>query len=64
MVLLGFGGAPSRTAEGKRRGQAYLDDALVAGKRLGEDTTNGASARPGSKQEENLKPPPHTAGGK
>ena len=46
MVLLGFGGAPSRTAEGKRKGWAYLEDALVAGKGLGEDVTNGAAARP------------------
>jgi len=38
-------GAPSRTAEGKRRG-AYLEDALVAGKALGEDRTNGGAARP------------------
>ena len=39
-------GAPSRTAEGKRRGaQAYLE-ALIAGKGQGEDRTNGAAARP------------------
>jgi len=30
-------GDPSRTADGKRRGRAYLEDALVAGKGLGED---------------------------
>jgi len=45
MVLLGFGGAPSRTAEGKIKGWAYLEDALVASKGLGEDVTNGAAAR-------------------
>ena len=40
-------GAPSRTAEGKRRGvQAYLEDVLIAGKGQGEDRTNGAAARP------------------
>ena len=28
----------------KEKGRAYLDDALVAGKGLGEDRTNGAAA--------------------
>ena len=39
-------GAPSRTAEGKRRGRTYLEDTLVAGQGLGEGRTNGAAARP------------------
>ena len=30
----------------KEKGRAYLEDALIAGKGLGEDTTNGAAARP------------------
>jgi hypothetical protein len=30
----------------KEKGRAYLEDALVAGKGLGEDRTNGAAARP------------------
>ena len=38
-------GAPSRTAEGKRRG-AYLEDALVAGKALGELAKTGQMAAP------------------
>jgi hypothetical protein len=38
-------GAPSRTAEGKRRG-GHTWWMLVAGKGLGEDVTNGAAARP------------------
>jgi len=38
-------GAPSRTAEGKRRG-GHTWRMLVAGKGLGEDETNGAAARP------------------
>jgi len=38
-------GAPSRTAEGKRRGgHTWM---LVPGKGLGEDVRNGAAARPG-----------------
>ena len=38
-----------RLAQHKERegaGAAYLEDALVAGKGLGEDVTNGAAARP------------------
>ena len=38
-------GAPSRTAEGKRRG-GHTWRMLVAGKGLGEDGINGAAARP------------------
>jgi hypothetical protein len=30
----------------KEKGRAYLEDALVAGKGLGEDVTNGAAGRP------------------
>jgi hypothetical protein len=30
----------------KEKGRAYLEDALVAGKGLGADRTNGAAARP------------------
>jgi len=30
----------------KQKGRAYLEDALVAGKGLGDDRTNGAAARP------------------
>jgi len=30
----------------KEKGPAYLEDALVAGKGLGEDRTKGAAARP------------------
>ena len=30
----------------KEKGRAYLEDALVAGKGLGEDVINGAAARP------------------
>jgi len=30
----------------KEKGRAYLEDALVASKGLGEDRTNGAAARP------------------
>ena len=30
----------------KEKGQAYLEDALVAGKGLGEDRTDGAAAHP------------------
>ena len=30
----------------KEKGRAYLDDALVAGKGLGEGRINGAAARP------------------
>ena len=30
----------------KEKGRAYLEDALVAGKGLGEDRANGAAARP------------------
>jgi len=30
----------------KEKGRAYLEDALVAGKGLGEDRTNGDAARP------------------
>ena len=30
----------------KEKGPAYLEDALVAGKGMGEDRTNGAAARP------------------
>ena len=30
----------------KQKGRAYLEDALVAGKGLGEDVKNGAAARP------------------
>jgi hypothetical protein len=30
----------------KEKGWAYLEDALVAGKELGEDRTHGAAARP------------------
>ena len=30
----------------KEKGRVYLEDALIAGKGLGEDTTNGAAARP------------------
>jgi len=30
----------------KEKGRAYLEDALIAGKGLGEDRTNGAAARP------------------
>jgi len=30
----------------KEKGRAYLEDAVVAGKGLGEDRTNGAAARP------------------
>jgi len=30
----------------KEKGPAYLEDALVSGKRAGEDRTNGAAARP------------------
>ena len=30
----------------KVKGRVYLEDALIAGKGLGEDTTNGAAARP------------------
>ena len=37
--------APSRAAEGKRRG-GHTWWMLVAGKGLGEDVTNGAAARP------------------
>ena len=37
--------APSRTAEGKRRG-GHTWWMLVAGKGLGEDVTSGAAARP------------------
>jgi len=43
--LLGYWGAPSRTAEGKRRG-GHTWWMLVAGKGWGEDVTNGAAARP------------------
>ena len=37
-----------RLAQPKERegARAYLEDALVAGKGLGEDRTNGAAARP------------------
>ena len=37
-----------RIAQPKERegARAYLEDALVAGKGLGEDRTNGAAARP------------------
>ena len=38
-------GAPSRKAEGKRRG-GHTWWMLVAGKGLGEDVMNGAAARP------------------
>ena len=38
-------GAPSRTAEGKRRG-GHTWRMLVAGKGLGEDVINGAAAHP------------------
>ena len=40
-------GAPSRTAEGKRRG-GHTWRMLVAGKGLCEDVTNGAAARRGA----------------
>jgi len=30
----------------KEKGRAYLEDALIAGKGLGEDRINGAAARP------------------
>ena len=30
----------------EEKGRAYMEDALIAGKGLGEDTTNGAAARP------------------
>ena len=33
-------------SRGKKKGRAYLEDALVAGKGQGEDRTNGAAARP------------------
>ena len=31
----------------EEKGRAYMEDALIAGKGLGEDRTNGAAARPG-----------------
>ena len=30
----------------EEKGRAYMEDALIAGKGLGEDRTNGAAARP------------------
>jgi len=48
IVFLGFGrlGHSISHSRRKEKRRAYLEDALVAGKGLGEDVTNGAAARP------------------
>ena len=47
IVFLGFGrlGHSISHSRRKEKRRAYLEDALVAGKGLGEDVTNGAAAR-------------------